>query len=68
MSNHDFRVYIVYKNHKDEKNWLSNERKIMSIITNAKIILLPTVISIFFINNNEFKVNFLKSGLPKFLK
>ena len=38
-----FRRYTVYNKHDDDKNWLSNQRKTVSIIASARIILLPTV-------------------------
>ena len=38
-----FRLYTVYNNHDDDKNWQSNQRKIPSIIASARIILLSTV-------------------------
>ena len=38
-----FSLSIVYTKHIDDKNWLSKQSKITSIITSAWIILLPTV-------------------------
>ena len=38
-----FRRYTVYNKHNDDKYWLANQRKTVSIIASARIILLPTV-------------------------
>ena len=38
-----FSLYIVYKKYNDDKNWRSNHRRIASIITSPRIILLPAV-------------------------
>ena len=38
-----FRLYTVYNKHDDDKNWRSDQRKIASDITSARIIFLPTI-------------------------
>ena len=37
-------IYAVYKKHKNDENWRSNQRKITSFISSARIILLLSVI------------------------
>ena len=39
----NFRLYIIFNKHNDDKYWRSNQRKIGSVIARARIILLPTV-------------------------
>ena len=39
-----FRLNTVYNKHDDTENWRSNHRKIVSIITSDRIILLWTVL------------------------
>ena len=39
-----FRLYTVYNKHEMIKNWQSSQRKIASIITNARIIMYTTVV------------------------
>ena len=38
-----FSLYTVYKKYDDDKNWLSNQRKIASVIASVRIILLSTI-------------------------
>ena len=38
-----FTLYAIYKKHGDNNNWRLNQRKIGSIITSARKILLPIV-------------------------
>ena len=39
-----FSLYTVHKKHDDNKNWRSKNRKLTSIIINARIILLSNLI------------------------
>ena len=46
-----FSLYTAYNKHENEKNWRSNQRKIASIITSDRTILLSTVTVIYRIHN-----------------
>ena len=39
----NFNLYDIFKKHDDDINWLSNQRKIASVIASAQIILMLTV-------------------------